>query len=100
MAKLDVVIDIQDRSIPSERGDKAHLGIWEVDRSSTLRKGDGGRGASSKLLDQLCIHLISLNANRRLKILANSPSAAWIREASKFPNEMPAKPFTLLKTTH
>jgi hypothetical protein len=52
------------------------------------------------MLDELCIHLISSNANGRLKLLANSPSAAWIRAAVKLPTEMPAKPFPLLKTTH
>ena len=47
LAESDSVVDIQDRSIPSERGDQTSLGIWEVDRYSTLQEGDGDRGTSS-----------------------------------------------------
>ena len=100
MAKLDVVINIQDRSIPSERGDQTHLRIWVVDQSCTLREGDGDRNTSSKLLDELCIHQISSNPNGRLKILANPPAAAWMKAVSKISTEIPAKPFPLLETTH
>ena len=100
LAESNFVIDIQDRSMPGERGDQAHLGIWEVDRSSTLQEGDGDRDTNSKLLDKLCIHQISSNANGGLQILTYSLSAAWISAAVKLSTEIPAKPCPLLKTTH